>query len=46
MQRIANKQSNRKSLVIVYRKNRLLGRTQERIKGTEKVSPIHTLFRR
>ena len=27
LQRIANKQSNRKSLVIVYRKNRLLGRT-------------------
>ena len=27
LQRIANKQSNRKSLVIVYRKSRLLGRT-------------------
>ena len=27
LQRIANKQSNWKSLVIVYRKNRLLGRT-------------------
>ena len=27
LQRIANKQSNRKSLVIVYRKNRLLGLT-------------------
>ena len=27
LQRIANKQSNRKSLVRVYRKNRLLGRT-------------------
>ena len=27
LQRIANKQSNRKSLVIVYRKNRLLGET-------------------
>ena len=27
LQRIANKQSNRKSLVIVYRKNRLLGQT-------------------
>ena len=28
LQRISNKQSNRKSLVIVYRKSRLLGRTQ------------------
>ena len=27
LQRIANKQSNRKSLVVVYRKSRLLGRT-------------------
>ena len=27
LQRISNKQSNRKSLVIVYRKSRLLGRT-------------------
>ena len=27
LQRIANKQSNRKSLVINYRKNRLLGQT-------------------
>ena len=27
LQRIANKQSNKKSLVIVYRKSRLLGRT-------------------
>ena len=30
--------------MIVYRKNRLLGRTQERIKGTEKAYPPYTPY--